>query len=411
MLRTAPISNTTMTKISANLQNVVAIIICWAASVLAAPLIQAQSPKAPLTVALERRYASELFWYQYKAAAVTTNSDVLIAVTARSSPYAQTSTSSHLWLWRIDRNGEKTAQTEIKNPFTTGENHGSNVEIGIQSLVALDSGEALLIVEFDPARPSFVKIDKNGNQVITKRLVGPSRQLSLSKMIPAPEGQYLLLGHESLDALALRIDSMGNILWEKKDDRGRIDLFVDGIPTADGGFLLVGNSGTYDANGAGPSIVWVGKYDGSGELRKEIVLKGRYGSVTRADASGYAMVYDKSSASSQDVWVQNLDLDLKLRWESQVLAVDSGSSTFKIAAVQDSRLIVSGAKYGRPYVVNMDAAGNILQTFYGEKMTISVTYDLVPSKNGFLIFSSIYSYDDKIRIHREVRLDRFSVSQ
>jgi len=52
-----------------------------------------------------------------------------------------------------------------------------------------------------------------------------------------------------------------------------------------------------------------------------------------------------------------------------------------------------------------------MQTFYGEKIAISVAYDLLPSTNACLLFSSFYGYDEQAKVQRQVTLMRFVVGE
>lgn len=356
-------------------------------------------------VVWDKRYGDERLWNEYRAMALGKNGETLIAASARNAPDASDSNVNRLLLWKIDQKGEITSETEIRKPQGSGK---SSASAAIKDLAVLENGDTLLIVDFEGAHPSIVRVDRTGKQSLTKNITGPDRQISLFKMVPTSDGKFLLLGHESLDAFAMEIDATGNILWERKVDRGKMDLFVDGIATPEGGFILVGNSGQYDILRGGPSDVWVSRYDANGREKAEVSFQGRYGRVARSQDGGYGVVYDKGTSDGQDIRLRLLDPELKELWESPLLTVTPGFLDFKIAAVPGGGFIVAGAKGGKPYVIRVDAKGESLGTFQSDaNMSIEVgSYGLIQKGGEILVCSSIIDISVKTSVTRKVRMMR-----
>lgn len=380
-----------------------------AASAAETPRATAAAAQSQLGVALNKKYADELLWYQYKAAAVTKTREVLMAVVA-SSPPGEPSKSYSLRLWLIDAAGERKSETHIRRP---GEAANMTVplrqqEPDVTALVVLDNGDALLVVEFFPSRPVLVRVDRTGKQTLTQEILSPARRASLTKLIPTTDGQFILAGHESFDALAVKVDATGKVVWEKLEDRGRMDLFVDGVATENGGALLVGNSGAYDTLGAGPSILWVGRYSPTGALVKEVSVAGRYGSIAHARDEGFVLVYDKSVATTQDIRAQRYGADWKKTWETPIITVEGGVTQFQIAPAPDGGFIVAGAKYLLPFVAKLGAGGALANAFWGHTLEQAVVYDLVAAPGEYYVASSVYAKNQLNKMVSQVRLLKLS---
>ncbi|MDN3687135.1 hypothetical protein [Cyclobacterium jeungdonense] len=127
-----------------------------------------------------------------------------------------------------------------------------------------------------------VKIDGNGNKVWDKTL-GGSNDDRLFCATHSPDGGYLLAGESDSpasgdksgnkkgfsDYWVVKIDGLGNKVWDKTIGGSSGDGPKSFIPTPDGGFLLAGDSwsdatGDKSEDNIGSADYWVVKIDGSG---------------------------------------------------------------------------------------------------------------------------------------------------
>ena len=344
---------------------------------------------------------------EFRAISAANNDDLFVAASERDSLDAASAAKSRLLLWRIDAKGEIAHETEIRE---SADSNGTNTAT-IRDVVALQNREALLLVDFEGGRPSIVRVDARGKQTTTRRLARPDRSLTLFKIVPGAGGTFLLVGHEALNALAVSIDSAGRVQWEKTYDRGKMEFFVDGLASGDGGFVLVGNSGEYDALRTGPSLVWVGLYTATGDLKLEVTFPGRYGKVARSPDGGYAVVYDKSNSNAQEIRLRGLSADLKELWDTQLLVTGPNFSDFQIAALARGGFAVAGGKEGRPWVALVDATGRPAATLYGEPAERSLdlgTYGLGSTGDASLFLGSTHiearsrsDVQQKVRVRKE----------
>ena len=285
------------------------------------------------------------------------NDQLLIGAVERDSIDANQSTN-RLLLWRVDAAGRMIGETELTNPAATSRTNTA----AIRDVISVEKGNALLLVDFEAGRPFLVSVDGLGKQTSEKEIL-PGKRVTLLRILQASKGRLLLIGHESFNALYTAIDASGKPVWEKRDDRGKMDLFVDGLSLGDAGFILVGNTGQYDSLRSGPSTVWVGRYDSEGNLKTETAFPGRYGRIAKASRAGYAVVYDKSATSDVEIELKAFSEELKPLWTAQILKAGPNFADFRVTALPSAGFVVAGSKDGRPFITIVDALGQPTQTF------------------------------------------------
>lgn len=330
---------------------------------------------------------------------------VFVAATDRSTLEPRESSQTTLRVWSLDLDGRRKAETELTDLTTVESNTRT-----IRDVTALAGGEALVLADFVAGRPSLVRIDAAGRQAATRRVMPDNRTVTLLRMVPMPGGRHLLIGHESLDAIAVLVDASGAALWDRVYDRGRMDFFVDGVASVDGGAILVGNSGTYEAMLTGESHVWVGKYDASGIAGRERTFPGRYGRIAGLPDGGVAVVYDRSATLEREVRVKRLDADMQELWDVAIDVTKKGVGDFRIAARADGALVVAGMSSGVAGVVSLDTSGRPLTSWMAEPGVRAV--DLGPGGlvldrvGNVVIAGSHVQAESKTNVKYQVRVRR-----
>ena len=124
------------------------------------------------------------------------------------------------------------------------------------------------------------KLDSNGN-LEWRRYFGGSSNDRIYKVLQAHDGNYLLVGSSessdfdisntngSYDVWVLKIDTQGNLLWEKSFGGSGIDNGYAATKTTDGNYLIAGTAISSDglvSNPKGNSDIWMLKIDESGNL-------------------------------------------------------------------------------------------------------------------------------------------------
>ncbi len=136
----------------------------------------------------------------------------------------------------------------------------------------------------------IVKLDSSGNLDWQKTMGGQGNDEAYSIIQTSGQG-YIVAGStessdgdvsgfhqgEGSDFWVVKIDSMGNILWEKALGGYSTDKFSEMIITKDGGVILTGSSQNHDTNGDISEIAeafdfWTVKLDSLGNIQWEKLL-------------------------------------------------------------------------------------------------------------------------------------------
>ena len=314
-------------------------------------------------------------------------SGLFVAAAERPSLELSAPGPTRLVVWTLDAEGRQQRETELKE-FPAGDATNTRT---IRDIEALPGGGALVLADFSAGRPSVVTLDAAGNQAATRRVLPDHREATLMRIVAVSNERYLLIGHERFDALAVLVDRDGVARWDRTHDRGRMEYFVDGLAHGDGGAVLVGNSGTYDAMRAGPSTVWVAQYDAAGMATREVTFGGRYGRITAAPDGGYAVVYDRDAALGRDVHLKRLGPDLQELWDTALVSSPDGVGDFGVGTTADGAFAVAGGLGGRAQVYFVDAAGRRagewLADAGGRAIDVGV-YGIVTDANGGLFIAT-----------------------
>lgn len=155
------------------------------------------------------------------------------------------------WVVKIDGNGNKVWD---KSFGTTGDDYLNCLEQDGDGGYLLGGG-AVVGISGNKTNAGIglidywvVKIDANGNK-LWERTFGRQGYDNLNGMQPTSDGGYILAGHSAFgsdygpyDYYLVRIDSLGNKIWEKFIGGAGGDTFRGLRKTRDGGFILAGVS-------------------------------------------------------------------------------------------------------------------------------------------------------------------------
>ncbi|QRR00191.1 CBM96 family carbohydrate-binding protein [Dyadobacter sandarakinus] len=193
----------------------------------------------------------------------------------------------------------------------------------------------------------IVKLDKNGNKQWDKAIGGQYTDV-ITSMDNTSDGGYILGGFSDSDASfnksqpsrgidywIVKITANGAIQWDKTIGSIFTDRLFSVRQTADGGYILGGNSETYTkptgdktSAGNGDFDYWIVKLDNAGNKQWDRVLGGNweehFGSVEQTSDGGYVVGGYSSSAISgdktedrpaDDYWIVKLSADGAKEWD------------------------------------------------------------------------------------------------
>jgi hypothetical protein len=233
----------------------------------------------------------------------------------------------------------------------------------------------------------IVKVDNQGNKVWDKTLGGSGLEMP-HYMVPTPDGGYLLGGFSDSDISGdksenskgardfwlVKIDNQGKKLWDKTIGGNGDDELRHIIATADGGWLLSGNSlsntsGDKSENSKGLSDYWIVKIDNQGNKLWDKTLGGSddesISTVILTPDGSYLLVGNSRSGASgdksenregsRDYWIVKIDAGGNKVWDKTLGGPNLWSSNDVTSAVSttDGGYLLAGQ-----LVVKIDAGGN-----------------------------------------------------
>jgi hypothetical protein len=280
----------------------------------------------------------------------------------------------------------------------------------------------------------IVKLNDAGT-LVWQKCYGGSDYDGTRSIIQTSDGGFLLTGstgsndgdvsgnHGRDDLWVVKIDSMGNIIWQKclggTDDESASSV----VETIDGGFLVAGNTRSNDGDVSGnhgEEDFWVVKLDNTGNIIWQKCLGGsdydEANSVYQTHDGNYligGMTYSSDGDVTynhgwSDYWIVKIDQSGNILWEKS-FGGSSSDAAFQIIETFDEKYIVVGGSLSTDgdvtsnhgfvdyWLVKLDSDGSIIwdKSFGGTSldvpMSIIQTFD-----KGFLVCGYTMSNDDDV---------------
>ncbi len=159
----------------------------------------------------------------------------------------------------------------------------------------------------------ILKLDSDGNLEWQKRYGGGKFE-EVSTILEAPDGYIILEQSASFSSTAdgwiFKVDEDGNMLWQKRYGGGKFDELSAARLTPDGGFIVAGETKSFAAIN---EDFWVVKFDSDGNIQ----WQKRHGGSGIDEAEAIALTPDGGSivvgttrsfgVLGEDVWMMRLD--------------------------------------------------------------------------------------------------------
>lgn len=219
--------------------------------------------------------------------------------------------------------------------------------------------------------PCLAKTDFSGN-VEWQKTYSVAYGDEARAVLPTADGGYVLVGHTHLpggatDAYVVKTDASGNLLWEKTYGGDHHDKSDAVVQTGDGGYVVAGHTMSF---GNGSADVYLFKIDSSGNL----LWRKTYGGTTWDMANSMVLTADggfimagstaSSGAGSNDIYLVRTDASGNLLWEKTHGGTNQDDAS-SIAPTADGGYIIAGqcsscgAGSYDVYLVKTDADGNL----------------------------------------------------
>ncbi len=181
------------------------------------------------------------------------------------------------------------------------------------------------LTEGDISPDAFaLRVDSNGNVVWQRTYGGPGwdwfttvKQISDGGFIVA--GETTSFGAGDFDAWAVRLDALGNIVWQKAYGASGTDRIFSIQPISDGSFMAAGDSNSF---GAGLFDAWTLHLDSNGNILWRKAYGGTFNdqgvslTATRDGAFLIAGVTGCQGAGCLDAWFVKINRRGEVLWQT-----------------------------------------------------------------------------------------------
>lgn len=229
----------------------------------------------------------------------------------------------------------------------------------------------------------LIKTDADGNTQWEKTYGGPDEDIGWSVMQTADEGYIVAgytcsFGHGDADMYVIKTDSIGDTLWTNiyGGDKTESGFTLEGA--SDGGFVIAGRTLSF---GAGHDDIYLIKIDSLGNLIWEKTYGGSAWdvaySIRKLPDGGYIIAGYTTSygVGGQDVYVVRTDSNGDSLWSRTYGGGVHDLASHVESAVDSGYIMIGytesfGATYGDYYLVRTDKDGDTLWTrHYGGDYT------------------------------------------
>ena len=266
----------------------------------------------------------------------------------------------------------------------------------------------------------LVKIDSLGNMLWSRSLSG-AEGIDKGNAIRFTEDGNLIVagittgaGGGRKDAVLIKLNLDGNVLWSKTYGEERDDYFFDVKTTLDGGFIAVGETNSF---GAQSSDIFIVKTDKDGNVRWSKILGGHnveYGYSVEETFDGFVVASETNSygAGGWDVSLVKLDKKGNKQWY-KTYGGDKDDYGYCISNTDDDGIVMVGStvSFGMGqrdmYIFKLDKKGNkVIAKTLGE-LGYDQAHGVIQTEDkGFLItgFTNSYSQQQNVEDMLVLRL-------
>lgn len=245
-----------------------------------------------------------------------------------------------------------------------------------------------------------VKLDSNGNISWQKTYGGRAPEEALSVQ-QTHDGGFIVGGYSfsfsangEADAVFMKLDSLGNIQWQKTYGYANPNDSAEvALQTLDGGFLIAGYSGggVYTIEGycikLDPSgnVSWVKSYQGTDQAAIYSALQAGDGNYVVAGTT-----YTFHDGWGYDAWVAKLDASGGIKWQTSY-GENSVDYARSIQQTKDGGFIVAGttttSNGSDAWTFKLNGAGNVAwQKIFGGRGKDEL-WDVAQTDDGGYVFS------------------------
>tara|TARA_R100000935_G_scaffold15425_1_gene30765 strand:- start:40177 stop:41697 length:1521 start_codon:yes stop_codon:yes gene_type:complete len=284
----------------------------------------------------------------------------------------------------------------------------------------------------------LIKLDSSG-EMEWEKIIGGSFAESPREIIATPDNGYIIVGRSqsvdgdisgnigTFDFWVVKINSIGEIQWEKSYGGTQFDEALSIIMTPDNNYVIAGNTASNDVDVTGHQGLvdyWVIKIDGSGNLLWQKTMGGtrddRAESIKNTPDGGFIVAgYTDSSdgdvsehLGEDDYWIVKLNAAGEIEWEKTYggsdvdlardiqVTIDGNYIVFGYTASNDVDVTDNNGGFD-VWVVKLDDTGNIIwqKNFGGSENDYSLS-GKATLDGGIVVGGSTHSNNGDVTYNR-----------
>jgi hypothetical protein len=240
----------------------------------------------------------------------------------------------------------------------------------------------------------LVRVDSQGDSLWSRTYGGPYQD-QIYTIIPSGDGDFLLAGWTNsfgagaYDVWLVKVDSLGNLSWQKTYGESGSDYANCIIPTDDGGYLLAGFTSSWGAVVEDGLLLKINAQGGSLWARTyNYRLYEKFFSVIPTEDDGYLLTGGTRVANAnEDIWLVKVDENGDTLWartyggssvEEAYTLIPNGQGDFLLAGYTWS----FGAGQADMFLFRVDALGDsIVLCTYGGPL-FEEAHSILPTNDG-----------------------------
>jgi len=263
----------------------------------------------------------------------------------------------------------------------------------------IDGGYVMLAESWYHRELTLVKTDINGKIIWQKMYYlenNTAVDFAAYALARTTDGGYVLVGNVNRNRIwIIKIDSVGNILWQKISNYYSFYLQAvnkNVLQTKDGGYIIADWSGFYGASDFG-----LIKLNPNGSFSWRRVYGGAHWDIVRSvietQDGGYLLSgYEQPDGTNANVWILKLNSDGSVQWQKNIGSTDGGRQTGFLAVQASDGYILGGhtssfgASYSDVWILKIDLSGNILWQKRFSGLGSESINDIKETPDGGIVF-------------------------
>jgi hypothetical protein len=226
----------------------------------------------------------------------------------------------------------------------------------VQAIALGPDGRPLLALARSALPVSLVPVSANGREVGAPVPIALTADADLVGLVRLSTGRLLMLGAAGLRPLVAEVSPSGAVAWERVLPGQEPVALTDAVPTADGGAVLLGRSGT-DARSA---RLWIGALSPKGELLAQQTVSGFDGEVARLADGTHVLAVDQVSSALFDSVLMRLGPRFETVGTTPLLKGQPNSGVLRLAALPGGGFLLAGVRDRGLWIARFDGRGQEL---------------------------------------------------